>query len=69
MSAIALSANLVYHSGIKHLDIDYHFVRERVRQGDLHIKYLFTDDQIADVLTKRLHSPTFVRHCFNLKLG
>lgn len=30
MSAIALSANPMFHSRIKHLDIDYHFVRERM---------------------------------------
>lgn len=30
MSAIALSANPMFHSRIKHVDIDYHFVRERM---------------------------------------
>ena len=44
MSAIALSANPVYHSRIKHLDMDYHFVRERVHNGDLLVDYLPTDD-------------------------
>ncbi|KAM2961779.1 hypothetical protein FF1_031321 [Malus domestica] len=68
-SAIALSANPVYHSRIKHLDTDYHFVRERVHNGDLLVEYLPTDEQTADILTKGLHSPQFTRHCFNLKLG
>ena len=69
MSAIALSANPVYHSRIKHLGTNYHFVRERVHKGDLMIEYLPTDEQTADVLTKGLHSHTFARHCSNLKLG
>ncbi|BBH03567.1 hypothetical protein Prudu_014481 [Prunus dulcis] len=30
LSALALSSNPVYHSRIKHLDIDFHFVREKV---------------------------------------
>ncbi|CAN6683482.1 unnamed protein product [Malus baccata var. baccata] len=64
MSAIALSANPVFHSRIKHLDTDYHFIRERLQQGDLEVAYV-----PAYVLTKGLHSPTFVKHCFNLKLG
>lgn len=69
MSAIALSVNLVFHSRIKHLDTDYHFVRERVQKGDLEVRYIPTDEQIADVLTKGLHSPAFVQHYYNLKLG
>ncbi|XP_070660445.1 uncharacterized mitochondrial protein AtMg00810-like [Malus domestica] len=68
MSAIALSANPVFHSRIKHLDTDYHFVRERVQQGDLEVLYIPTEEQTADVLTKGLHSPSFVKHFYNLKL-
>ena len=54
-SAIALSSNLVFHSRIKHLDTDYHFVREKVQQGDLQVQYLSTEDQTANILTKGLH--------------
>ncbi|KAM1541869.1 hypothetical protein ACFX15_011235 [Malus domestica] len=68
-SAIAISANPVFHSRIKHLDTDYHFVREKVQQGDLQVHYLSTEDQTADILTKGLHSPLFLKHSFNLKLG
>ncbi|XP_034229394.1 protein farnesyltransferase/geranylgeranyltransferase type-1 subunit alpha-like [Prunus dulcis] len=35
MFALALSSNPVYNSRIKHLDIDFHFVRERVQKKDL----------------------------------
>ncbi|KAM2478675.1 hypothetical protein PS1_002490 [Malus domestica] len=68
MSAIALSANLVFHSRIKHLNTDHHFVRERVHEGDLEVLYIPTEEQTADVLTKGLHSPSFVKHFYNLKL-
>ncbi|XP_017189188.2 uncharacterized mitochondrial protein AtMg00810-like [Malus domestica] len=69
MYAISLSANPVFHSRIKHLDTDYHFVRERVQPGDLKVVYIPTDDQAVDILTKGLHSPAFVKHCYNLQLG
>ncbi|KAI5314222.1 hypothetical protein L3X38_043398 [Prunus dulcis] len=69
LSAIALSSNPVYHSQIKHLDIDFHFVRERerVQRGDLIVQY--TEEQVPDVFTKGLHSPIFLKHCINLRLG
>ncbi|KAM1023651.1 hypothetical protein ACFX2A_045494 [Malus domestica] len=69
MSAIALTANPVFHYRIKHLDTDFHFVRERVQQGDLEMVYIPTENQTADVLTKGLHSPAFLRHCYNLRLS
>ena len=67
-SAIALSLNPVQHSRIKHLETDFHFIRERVQKGDLIVQYVSTKDQVADVLTKGLHGPHFLRHTGNLKL-
>ncbi|XP_021834587.1 uncharacterized protein LOC110774362 [Prunus avium] len=69
LSAIALSSNPVFHSHIKHLDTDFHFVRERVQRGDLIVQYIPTEEQVADVFTKGLHSPIFLKHCINLRLG
>lgn len=62
MSVITLSANPVFHSKIKHLDNDYHFVRECVQQGDLEVLYIPTEDQITDIVIKGLHSLSFVKH-------
>ncbi|KAB2634323.1 hypothetical protein D8674_038379 [Pyrus ussuriensis x Pyrus communis] len=69
LSALALSSNPVFHSKIKHLNTDYHFVREKVQRGDLLVHYVPTDDQVADVFTKGLHSPIFHKHCKSLGLG
>ncbi|CAL2257492.1 unnamed protein product [Prunus armeniaca] len=69
LSALALSSNPVFHSRIKHLDTDFHFVRERVQHGDIHVQYVPTQEQVANMLTKGLHSPVFLQHCSNLKLG
>ncbi|KAL6287645.1 hypothetical protein ACE6H2_012035 [Prunus campanulata] len=68
LSALALSSNPIYHSQIKHMDIDFHFVRERVQCKDLVTQYIPTEDQTADVLTKGLHGPVFHKHCTNLRL-
>ncbi|KAB2608352.1 hypothetical protein D8674_011520 [Pyrus ussuriensis x Pyrus communis] len=69
LSALALSSNPVFHSKIKHLDTDYHFVREKVQRGDLLVQYIPTEEQVADVFTKGLHSPVFVKHCRQLALA
>lgn len=52
LSTLALSTNLVFHSRIKHLDIDYHFVREKVQKGDLLVQYIPTKEQLEDLFTK-----------------
>ncbi|BFG17196.1 hypothetical protein CerSpe_034700 [Prunus speciosa] len=69
LSALALSSNPIYHSRIKHLDIDFHFVRERMQRNDLTAQYIPTEEQLADVFTKGLHSPVFLSHCANMRLG
>jgi hypothetical protein len=69
ISAISLASNPVFHSRMKHLQIDYHFVRERVIKGDLLVQHVSSADQFADILTKGLSIPLFQHHCFNLMLG
>jgi hypothetical protein len=68
LSALALASNPVFHSRIKHLDNDFHFVRERVQRNDLKLEYVSTKEQTADILTKGLPSPLFRLHCINLRL-
>ncbi|KAB2600341.1 hypothetical protein D8674_010612 [Pyrus ussuriensis x Pyrus communis] len=69
LSTLALCSNPVFHTRIKHLDTDFHFVRERVQKGDLGVQYIPIEAQVVDVLTKGLHSPLFVHHCTTLRLG
>ena len=56
-SAIALAKNPEHHSRTKHIDIQYHFVRESIQDGKILLKYLPTDMQVADGLTKPLSPP------------
>ncbi|KAL8146584.1 hypothetical protein AgCh_004348 [Apium graveolens] len=50
--ATYVSANPVFHSKMKHLGLDYHFVRENVQSGKLRVTYISTNDQLADALTR-----------------
>ncbi|KAH9658123.1 retrovirus-related pol polyprotein from transposon RE1 [Citrus sinensis] len=59
MSATELAKNHVFHSRTKHIEIDVHFIQDKVLVGDLKICYVPSEDQIADILTKPLSSPQF----------
>jgi hypothetical protein len=58
-SAIRMADNPVEHSRTKHIDIRYHFLRDRQQRGDIEIAYVRTKEQLADVFTKPLDEKTF----------
>ncbi|GJU24330.1 putative RNA-directed DNA polymerase [Tanacetum coccineum] len=60
LDATYLSANPIFRARTKHVEIDYHFVREKVAQGDLRVQHISTHDQIADIFTKPLPTPRFL---------
>jgi len=53
-SALRLVANPEFHSRSKHIDVQYHCVRELVEDGIVSVDYISTVDMIADCLTKPL---------------
>ncbi|KAJ9542361.1 hypothetical protein OSB04_028867 [Centaurea solstitialis] len=59
--ATYLCANPVYHSRMKHVALDYHFVRERVSTGSLRVLHINSHDRLADALTKPLGRGPFLR--------
>jgi hypothetical protein len=54
LGAKYLSANPVFHDMLKHIEVDYHFVRERVFRKLLIIDFVSSKDQVADGFTKAL---------------
>lgn len=58
-SAIDLAKNPVFHGRSKHIDIRYHFIRECVERGEIVVKYVRSEEQRADVLTKLMATQKF----------
>ncbi|CAL9014346.1 unnamed protein product, partial [Prunus brigantina] len=69
LSAMALSTNLIMHSRAKHIEVDCHFVREKVTRGEIQLQHVSSSQQVADILTKGLCSPQFDYHGSNLMLN
>lgn len=54
LGATYFANNPVFHAHTKHIEIDYHFVQERVARKVLDIKFVSSKDQLADIFTKPL---------------
>jgi hypothetical protein len=69
--AVYLSTNPVQHQRTKHVEIDLHFVRERVACGAVRVLHVPTTSQFADVFTKGLPSTVFMefRSSLNICIG
>lgn len=60
-TAIRVGKNPECHKRLKHMDIKYHFIREKIKGNVIHVTYLNTSDQIADILIKPLGRNQFVK--------
>ncbi|KAD1722742.1 hypothetical protein E3N88_42395 [Mikania micrantha] len=68
-SALFLTQNPVSHKRAKHIELDYHFIRELVASGKLHTKFISTKLQVADIFTKSLPCSQFEFFRKLLRLG
>ena len=53
-AAIDIASNLIFHEQIKHIEIDYHFFREKIQLGLISTEYVKTGEQLGDIFTKPL---------------
>jgi hypothetical protein len=67
VSTVYLSSNLVQHQRTKHVEIDIHFVLEKVALGQVHVLHVPTSSQYANIFTNRL--PTAIFTAFSQHLA
>lgn len=61
--AISNTQNYKNHRRTKHIDIRYHFVKERVANGDITFEYIPSAENLANILTKPLARDTVIQLC------
>ncbi|KAK6119767.1 hypothetical protein DH2020_046489 [Rehmannia glutinosa] len=68
-SVISLASNHIFHARTKHIEVDVHYIREKVNSKVIDVRLVPTQDQIVDVLTKAVSTHRLDYLCKNFPLG
>lgn len=60
-SAIKIAHNTVQHCRTKNIDVRHRFIQDHVAKGDIDLKHVHTDKQLADIFTTPLDEKLFCR--------
>ena len=66
-AVVLISEHTAGQSGrTKHIDVKFHFLKDRFQRGDISVRYVQSSDQRADMFTKQLGGPEYRRHRSNI---
>ena len=65
-AALHIASNPVFHERTKHIEVDCHFIREKITSGCMATSFVNSNDQLADIFTKSLRGPRIKYICNKL---
>ena len=68
LGAVFISSNAAFTAQTRHVEVDFHFVREQIVARALSVGSISTKDQLADVMTNPLSKPAFNFIVYKLRL-